>query len=70
LHTLWSEADRGDEYVGTLINAYLALGGHAMGVRAGERYFDVGTMEGYRAAIEALQHEPFGATDGHALAHR
>jgi glucose-1-phosphate thymidylyltransferase len=71
LHTLWSEADRGDEYVGTLINAYLARGGQAVGVQAGERYFDVGTIEGYRAAIEALKHEPVGAaTDGHALAHR
>jgi glucose-1-phosphate thymidylyltransferase len=55
LHALWSEADRGDEYVGTLINAYLARGGQALGIAAGERYFDVGTVGGYRAAIEALQ---------------
>jgi dTDP-glucose pyrophosphorylase len=55
LHALWSEPGRGDEYVGTLINAFLERGGHASGVRAGERYYDVGTVEGYRAAIEALR---------------
>jgi hypothetical protein len=55
LHALWSEPDRGDEYVGTLINAYLALGGRARGVQAGQRYYDVGTVDGYRAAIDALR---------------
>jgi glucose-1-phosphate thymidylyltransferase len=62
LHSLWLEPDRGDEYVGTLVNAYLRLGGCAVGVRAGERYFDVGTVEGYRAAIEALR--PVAAVTG------
>jgi dTDP-glucose pyrophosphorylase len=57
LHALWSEPGRGDEYVGTLVNAYLARGGRAVGVPAGERYFDVGTVEGYRAAIAALDGE-------------
>lgn len=71
LHRLWAEADRGDEYVGTLINAYLARGGHAIGVRAGERYFDVGTIEGYRAAIGALTKEGMGAPpEDHVLARR
>jgi len=55
LHELWSEAERGDEYVGTLVNAYLARGGRARGVAEGERYFDVGTLEGYRAAVDALR---------------
>jgi dTDP-glucose pyrophosphorylase len=55
LHALWSEPGRGDEYVGTLVNAYLARGGRALGVQAGERYYDVGTVEGYRAAIDALR---------------
>jgi hypothetical protein len=55
LHALWSEPDRGDEYVGTLINAYLALGGRARGVQAGQRYYDVGSVDGYRAAIDALR---------------
>jgi glucose-1-phosphate thymidylyltransferase len=55
LHALWSEPGRGDEYVGTLVNAYLARGGRAVGVPAGERYYDVGTVDGYRAAIDALK---------------
>ena len=55
LHTLWSEPRRGDEYVGTLVNAFLRRGGRALGVQAGERYYDVGTVDGYRAAIDALR---------------
>jgi glucose-1-phosphate thymidylyltransferase len=55
LHALWSEPGRGDEYVGTLVNAYLRRGGRALGVQAGERYYDVGTVDGYRAAIDALR---------------
>jgi hypothetical protein len=55
LHGLWLEPERGDEYMGTLVNAYLSRGGRALGVRAGERYFDVGTVGGYRAAIDALR---------------
>jgi dTDP-glucose pyrophosphorylase len=58
LHALWSEATRGDEYVGTLVNAYLQRGGRAVGVPAGERYYDVGTVDGYRAAIDALKTTP------------
>ncbi len=58
LHELWSGPGRADEYVGTLVNAYLALGGHALGVPVGERYYDVGTVDGYRAAIGALRPGP------------
>lgn len=54
LKQLWSSRDRADEYVGTLVNAYLAAGGEAVGVRAGESYVDVGTVEGYRAAMFML----------------
>lgn len=54
LHALWRERDRRDEYVGTLINAWIARGGRAVGVRAGEAYVDVGTVHGYRAAIGLL----------------
>jgi dTDP-glucose pyrophosphorylase len=54
LHALWLERERQDEYFGTLINAYLARGGDAIGVRAGESYVDVGTLNGYRAAISLL----------------
>lgn len=55
LHTLWCEPERHDEYFGTLVNAYLARGGRAVGVRAGEAYVDVGTLHGYREAIRLLR---------------
>lgn len=55
LHELWRARGRRDEYLGTLINAWLARGGEARGVRAGTAYVDVGTLNGYRAAIELLQ---------------
>jgi dTDP-glucose pyrophosphorylase len=54
LHSLWIQRDRQDEYMGTLVNAYLAEGGVAVGVPAGESYVDVGTLGGYRAAIQLL----------------
>jgi glucose-1-phosphate thymidylyltransferase len=54
LHQLWLEPERGDEYFGTLVNEYLARGGRARAVRAGEAYVDVGTLHGYRAAIRVL----------------
>lgn len=54
LHALWRAPDRGDEYVGTLVNAWLARGGRACGIRAGEAYVDVGTLHGYREAIRLL----------------
>jgi len=57
LHALWSEADRRDEYFGTLVNAYLARGGTARAVRAGEAYVDVGTLNGYREAIRLLNEQ-------------
>jgi glucose-1-phosphate thymidylyltransferase len=55
LHALWSEPGRGDEYVGTLVNAYLRRGGQASAIKAGVRYYDVGTVDGYRDAINALR---------------
>jgi dTDP-glucose pyrophosphorylase len=55
LHALWCESDRGDEYIGTLVNAYISHGGRVRAVHAGEGYFDVGTVEGYRATIDALR---------------
>ena len=54
LRRLWLARDRRDEYVGTLVNAYLAAGGCAAGVKAGRAYVDVGTVNGYRAAIRLL----------------
>lgn len=55
LHALWCERRRRDEYVGTLVNEYLARGGEAKGVRAGRAYVDVGTLHGYREAIHLLE---------------
>ncbi|MGI8508069.1 MAG: sugar phosphate nucleotidyltransferase [Gemmatimonadaceae bacterium] len=52
---LWNERGRCDEYFGTLVNSYLARGGRAVGVRAGTSYVDVGTLNGYREAIELLK---------------
>ena len=55
LHRLWVERGRVDQYMGTLVNAYLAAGGRARGVRAGTAYVDVGTLHGYREAIRLLE---------------
>jgi dTDP-glucose pyrophosphorylase len=54
LFDLWTERDRQDEYIGTLVNAWLARGGVAQGIRAGESYVDIGTLHGYRSAISLL----------------
>jgi glucose-1-phosphate thymidylyltransferase len=55
LHALWQEPSRNDEYLGTLVNAYLARGGRAYGLRRGEAYVDVGTLDGYRQALRLLE---------------
>jgi glucose-1-phosphate thymidylyltransferase len=57
LHGLWEARVPHDEYVGTLVNAYLQQGGDAVGVRAGESYVDVGTLHGYRAALTLLSRD-------------
>ena len=54
LNRLWLERVPRDEYVGTLVNAYLRQGGDAVGVRAGQSYVDVGTLHGYREAVALL----------------
>ncbi|CAN5219835.1 sugar phosphate nucleotidyltransferase [soil metagenome] len=58
LDRLWREPGRGDESVGTLVNEHLRRGGVALAVRAGEKYFDIGTAEGYREAVAQLAHVP------------
>lgn len=50
----WRARGEREEYVGTLINAWLEQGGQAWGVRAGKSYVDVGTLHGYREAIRLL----------------
>jgi glucose-1-phosphate thymidylyltransferase len=57
LHDLWQARQRQDEYVGTLVNAWLAQGGQARGIRAGLSYVDVGTVRGYREAVMLLTDE-------------
>lgn len=54
LHAFWRARGEREEYVGTLVNAWLAQGGRAWGVCAGESYVDVGTLHGYREAIRLL----------------
>jgi glucose-1-phosphate thymidylyltransferase len=54
LHRLWLAREKRDEYFGTLVNAWLASGGGARAVHAGESYVDVGTLDGYRNAIRLL----------------
>jgi dTDP-glucose pyrophosphorylase len=58
LFALWGARNRRDEYIGTLVNAYLAQGGAAWGVRAGQSYVDVGTLHGYREALWLLNASP------------
>jgi hypothetical protein len=43
-----------DEYLGTLVNAYIAHGARVQGVKQGEVYVDVGTLHGYREAVRVL----------------
>lgn len=57
LEALWRARSRRDEYLGTLINAFIDGGGEAWGVKAGRAYVDVGTIEGYRAALDVLRRE-------------
>lgn len=54
LKALWLQRRCQDEYIGTLVNAYLGAGGEAVGIKAGQAYVDVGTLHGYRAAISLL----------------
>jgi tRNA (mo5U34)-methyltransferase len=54
LEALWLERGRRDEYIGTLVNAYIQKGGRAVGVRKGTAYVDVGTVNGYREALNLL----------------
>lgn len=55
LEALWRARHGEDQYVGTLVNAWLAAGGRARAVRAGKAYVDVGTLHGYHEALELLR---------------
>jgi hypothetical protein len=54
LQALWRERAGRDEYFGTLVNEHIRRGGAVHGVKAGEVYVDVGTLNGYREAVELL----------------
>lgn len=69
LHALWREPGRGDEYFGTLVNAWIAGGGVTQGVRAGGTYVDIGTMHGWREAVALLGARP-SSQDHEALPFR
>jgi glucose-1-phosphate thymidylyltransferase len=66
LHELWRERERSDEYIGTLVNAWIERGGRALGVKAGRAYVDVGTLHGYREAIRLLSAAPAGEAEAAA----
>lgn len=55
LKLLWESRHRGDEYLGDLLNAFIAAGNVVKGRHCGEIYMDVGTMEGYRNAQDYLR---------------
>lgn len=55
LKLLWDARHREDEYLGDLLNAYIAAGNAVRGTYSGERYMDVGTLEGYRRALDYLR---------------
>ena len=57
LHRLWLDRDCSDEYFGTLVNAFLANGGRAYGIKRGDVYVDVGTLHGYREAVRVLSNQ-------------
>ena len=61
LYELWQARDRRDEYLGTLVNAWIERGGIATGLRIGASYVDVGTVRGYREAVMLLSSSAPGA---------
>jgi dTDP-glucose pyrophosphorylase len=58
LHALWLKREREDEYLGTLVNAWIAAGGEAWNAPFGAGYVDVGTLHGYREALGLLGATP------------
>ncbi|HEY0437231.1 MAG TPA: hypothetical protein VGC92_11350, partial [Phenylobacterium sp.] len=58
LRDLWLARSCEDEYLGTLVNAWIAGGGEAWSAPLGEGYVDVGTLNGYREALGLLSQTP------------
>jgi glucose-1-phosphate thymidylyltransferase len=63
LHLLWKQRACRDEYFGTLVNGYIKAGGRGIGVKAGESYVDVGTLNGYRTAMALLSDAQTGRAE-------
>ena len=55
LKLLWDSRHQGDQYLGDLLNAFIAAGNVVRGKFCGETYMDVGTLEGYRNAQDYLR---------------
>ena len=55
LHQLWEARHREDEYLGDLLNAYMAAGNAVHASPVGETYIDVGTVSGYHRAQDFLR---------------
>ena len=55
LRALWDRRGKQDEYLGTLINAWIAEGRNVLGIKAGTSYLDVGSVEGLYLAWRRLE---------------
>jgi dTDP-glucose pyrophosphorylase len=55
LKLLWESRHREDEYLGHLLNAYIAAGNAVRASCSGELYMDVGTLDGYHRALQYLR---------------
>jgi dTDP-glucose pyrophosphorylase len=55
LRMLWDSRHRQDEFLGDLLNAYIAAGNPVHATANGEHYMDVGTMDGYHKAQDYLR---------------
>lgn len=55
LKLLWEARHRTDEYLGHLLNAYIDAGNPVRATHCGEKYMDVGTIEGYHSAQDFLR---------------
>ncbi|MBV8098876.1 MAG: nucleotidyltransferase family protein [Verrucomicrobia bacterium] len=60
LRQLWIQRQRQDEFLGTLINAWIANGGRAFGFQKGFHYLDVGTIDGLHLAFSQLMEDKQG----------
>jgi glucose-1-phosphate thymidylyltransferase len=59
LYEFWITRSRKDEYLGTLIQAWIDEGGEVLGIKAGTSYLDVGSVQGLQMAWQSLlgEHE-------------